>query len=168
MSWPTTTVTIAAVLAVLGLAGALAWRPWQRRRRTREERRALQAFRIQREQLEARFLDMARAAGKPRGVRWIECDWHDAVEFARDCRTGLLTAFVAVNVRFEAIEGGDMAEVEAVGLIRDAAAVFHHQHGRWGTGGRVLFNMNPEDAVSRLAGQYERVGPLQMSPPTSP
>ena len=69
----------------------------------------------------------------------------------------LLTAFVAVNIRFEAIEGGDMEDVEAVGLLRDAAALFHYQTGSWGTGGRALFNMNPADAISRLNGQYEPV-----------
>ena len=71
--------------------------------------------------------------------------------------TGLLTAFVAVNISFEAIAGGDMEDVEAVNTVRDAAAVFHYQRGRWGTGGRALFNMNPHDAIQRLEGQYEPV-----------
>jgi hypothetical protein len=69
----------------------------------------------------------------------------------------LLTAFVAVNIRFEAIEGGDMEGVEAVGILRDAAAVFHYRKGLWGTGGRALFNMNPEDALERLVGQFEPI-----------
>ena len=77
--------------------------------------------------------------------------------FARDIRTRLLTAFVAVNIRFEAIEGGGMEDVDAVGTVRDAAAVFHYQHGVWGTGGRPLFNMNPEDALIRLEGQFQPV-----------
>ena len=71
--------------------------------------------------------------------------------------TGLLTAFVAVNIRFEAVEGGDMEDVEAVATVRDAAALFHYNRGRWGTGGRALFNMNPEDALNRLEGQFEAV-----------
>jgi hypothetical protein len=123
--------------------------------RESDERRAIESFRVRREQLEARFFDMARRSGKPRGVKWCECDWQPAVEFARDRNSGLLAAFVAVNIHFEAIEGGDMEDVEAVGKVRDAAAVFHYRHGNWGTGGRALFNMNPATAVTRLEAQYE-------------
>lgn len=119
--------------------------------------RGLREFRIQREQLEARFFDLAASLGKPRGLRWVECDWLSDVTFARDTTSGLLTAFVAVNIRFEAVEGGDMEDVAAVGTIRDAAAVFHYKDGRWGTGGRALFNLNPTDALTRLSGQYEAV-----------
>src|SRR5260370_439165 len=92
------------------------------------------------------------------GVRWVDCDWLEAVPFARDRQTGLLAAFVAVNISFEAIEGGDMEDVAAVSNIRDAAAVFHYEHGRWGTGGRALFNMNPTDALERLQSQFAPVG----------
>ena len=95
--------------------------------------------------------------GKPRDLRWVECDWQDSVTFARERRSGLLTAFVAVNIRFEAVEGGDMEGIEAVGNIRDAAAVFHYERGRWGTGGRALFNMNANDALIRLESQFEPV-----------
>jgi len=41
--------------------------------------------------------------------------------------------------------------------VRDAAAIFHFQDGRWGTGGRAMFNMDPVDAIDRLSGQYEPV-----------
>ena len=107
--------------------------------------------------LEAKFFDVAAATGKPRGLRWVDCDWLEEVTYARDRQTGLLTAFVAVNIRFEAIEGGDMEDVAAVGNIRDAAAVFHYERGNWGTGGRALFNMSPGDAIKRLEGQFEPV-----------
>jgi hypothetical protein len=50
-----------------------------------------------------------------------------------------------------------MEDVEAVSTIRDAAAVFHFRAGQWGTGGKALFNMNPEDAITRLQGQFEPV-----------
>lgn len=119
------------------------------------QRQAVETFRLRREFLEARFLDMARQLGKPRGLRWVDCDWQAPVTFATDRSTGLLTAFVGVNIRFEAVEGGDMEEVAAVATIRDAAALFHFQDGAWGTGGRALFNMNPDDALQRLADQYE-------------
>src|SRR5690606_25988252 len=125
--------------------------------RKQEVREAIRKFRLQREQLEARFFDMARAQGKPRGLRWLDCDWQSDVTFARDLQSGLLTAFVAVNIYFEAVEGGEMEDVEHVSTVRDAAALFHYQRGRWGTGGRPLFNMNPQDAVTRFEGQFEPV-----------
>lgn len=110
--------------------------------------------------LEARFFDVARGLGKPRGLRWVDCDWQDGVTFARDKQSGLLTAFVAVNIRFEAIEGGEMEDVAAVSTIRDAAAVFHYRDGVWGTGGRALFNMNPQDAVRQLSAQFSPIAAL--------
>lgn len=150
---------IAVVL--VGVAGMLLFvlrqpiRVWQRRK---EQEQALQQFRLQREFLEARFFDLAAQSGKPRGLRWLACDWLEGVAFGREKQTGMLTAFVSVNIRFEAIEGGDMEGVAAVGNIRDGSAVFHYQDGIWGTGGRALFNLGPQDALSRLANQYEHVG----------
>jgi hypothetical protein len=152
---PGTTLGVWGIAA--GVAILLAWKPFRRWQAKREVRNAIGRFRVQREHLEARFFDMARSQGKPRGLRWLDCDWQPDVAFARDLESGLLTAFVAVNIYFEAIEGGDMEDVEHVSTVRDAAAVFHYQHGRWGTGGRPLFNMNPQDAVARFQGQFEPV-----------
>jgi len=143
---------VAVVTAALFVRKPL--RSWQERR---EAAAGTRDFRLQREVLEARFFDLAAASGKPRGLRWLDCEWMDSVTFARDKKSGLLTAFVAVNIRFEAVEGGDMEGVAAVSNVRDAAAVFHYQQGRWGTGGRALFNMNPDDALLRLEGQFEPV-----------
>ncbi|MEZ6055682.1 MAG: hypothetical protein R3C01_03165 [Planctomycetaceae bacterium] len=151
-------VIVAAILCAPRLADRL---------RRRESERAKGAFRLQREMMEARFFDMAAASGKPRGVRWIQCDWQPSVTFARERATGLITAFASVNVSFEAIEGSDMEEVEHVGLLRDGCALFHYQQGQWGTGGRVLFNMNPDDALTLFADQYaplDQPGPLTRPP----
>ena len=126
---------------------------WQRR----DARRAIQLFHQRREMLEAKFFDMAQSIGKPRGLKWIDCEWFDNVTFGRDKTTGLLTAFVGVNIRFEAIEGGDMEDVAAVSTVRDATALFHFHQGSWGTGGKALFNMNPQDALEKLVAQFEPV-----------
>lgn len=152
-NWP----ILIAAFTLLVAAAVLLRKPLKAWRERHEAEQARGNFRHQREVLEAKFFDLAAASGKPRGLRWVDCDWLQSVTFARDRQTGLLTAFVAVNIRFEAIEGGDMEGVAAVGSIRDAAAVFHYQNGTWGTGGRALFNMNPEDALERLQAQFERV-----------
>ncbi len=154
MGNPLLLVAAAIVLLIAAFALRKPLRLWLERREAENARRD---FRRQREVLEAKFFDRAATTGKPRGLRWIECDWLEDVTFARDRQSGLLTAFVAVNISFEAIEGGDMEGVAAVGNIRDAAAVFHYQKGRWGTGGRALFNMNPVDALGRLQNQYAPV-----------
>ena len=151
------TLILIAVPVVLLVAFVLAAPGLARRRRRRIVSRAVSGFRIEREHLEAKFFDLARGRGIPRDLRWVECEWLEQVTFGRSVEDGMLTAFVGVNIRFEAVEGGDMEDVEAVGLIRDAAALFHYQHGRWGTGGRAMFNMDPRTAIERLAGQYEPV-----------
>ena len=143
-------VSTAATVAVCAIPMAR----WMKRR---EVQQARGAFRLQRESLEAKFFELASQCGKPRGLRWVRCDWQPDVAFAREVRLGLLTAFVSIELHFEAIEGGDMEDVAAVGTVRDACAVFHYQHGQWGTGGKALFNMNASDAVSRLQGQFTAV-----------
>jgi hypothetical protein len=144
-------VALVAALVVLGSLAIPLARRWERQRTCD----AVRLFRLRREVLEARFVDLASTLGKPRGLRWLDCEWLPSVTFARDKSTGLITAFVGINVRFEAVEGGDMEEVAAVGTVRDAVALFHFQNGNWGTGGRALFNMNPGDAIARLVSQYD-------------
>jgi hypothetical protein len=140
---------------VLLLVVALAAIPLAKRWRKREAGQAVRLFRQQRERLEAKFIDMAQSLGKPRGLKWMDCDWLSAVTFARDRKSGLITAFAGINIRFEAIEGGDMEDVAAVGTLRDAVAVFHFHNGNWGTGGKALFNMNADEAITRLTAQFE-------------
>ena len=146
----------AVVLAGVAFTAIPLAKRWQQH----EAAHAVKQFRQQRERLEARFFDLAQSLGKPRGLKWLDCEWIDTVTFARERQSKLLTAFAAVNIRFEAIEGGDMEGVEAVGNIRDASAVFHYQRGRWGTGGRALFNMNPGEVLSRLNERNEQFEPV--------
>ncbi|MBS0205558.1 MAG: hypothetical protein JSS49_21860 [Planctomycetes bacterium] len=153
MLWIWILGSAAALLVLVALTAV----PLAKRWRQREVHVAMRQFKVQREQLEAKFMDLAQSIGKPRGLRWLDSDWLSAVTFARDRQSGLITAFAGINIRFEAIEGGDMEDVAAVGTIRDAVAVFHYQNGNWGTGGKALFNMNPDEAISRLTAQFEPV-----------
>src|SRR5260370_503187 len=91
----------------------------------------------QREHLEAKFFQLAASSGKPRGLRWKDCEWGDQVEFARDRQTGQLVALVGVSIAFEAIEGGDMEGLPAVGNLRGATGVFPYQRGRGHASGRA-------------------------------
>lgn len=111
---------------------------------------ALLRFKRHEVQLREQFFQLASSSGKPRGLRWIRCDWQGHEVIFVEPGSGLLTLVAGVSIAFEAIEGGDMEGVEAASDLRDASAVFHYQNGNWGTGGRVLFNMDPATAAVRL------------------
>jgi hypothetical protein len=114
-------------------------------------------FAAEREHLKAQFFAAAAASGKPRGLRWKECQWNELIEWVRDKQSGQIHALVGVTISFEAIEGGDMEGVEAVGNLRNASAVFFLQGGLWQTAGRAVFNLNPAEAVEHFKGSYERI-----------
>src|SRR5438128_3311196 len=147
---------------VIGGAGLVAlvllWRPLRRFGREVQLERARELFRLQRERLEMEFLKAAAASGKPRGLRWKDCQWDNGVEFVRDKKNGQIAALVGVTIEFEAIEGSDMEGLPAVGNLRNASAVFFFQAGHWHTVGRAVFNMNPDEAVLHFKNQYERPG----------
>lgn len=147
----------AAVAVLAAFTVGLALKPIRAKRQAEWLARARRDFHRQREQLEAKFIDQAAASGKPRGLRWLEVDFDDDVLYARDRRTRLLRALVAIEVRFEAIEGGGMEEVEAVSNVRAATGEFLHESGRWRTEGRVYFNLAPEATVKYLAADLELV-----------
>src|SRR5690606_23881377 len=106
----------------------------------------------------AKFFSIASSSGKPRGLRWTDCDFDDDVTYARDRITGQLCAFVAVTISFEAIEGGLMEGVEAVGNLRTASALFRFAGGRWQTDGRALFNLLPSEAIAYYHDNLIMVG----------
>jgi hypothetical protein len=133
------------------------WRPLRSFGKEVQIERARELFKLQRERLEAQFLKAAAATGKPRGLRWKDCDWDSIVEFVRERRTGQIAALVGVTIQFEAIEGGEMEGVAAVGNLRNASAVFFFQKGHWLTVGKAVFNMNPNEALAHFKNQYERV-----------
>lgn len=125
------------------------------REKARAQARA--TFFLRREWLEAEFLKLAGLRGIPRGLRWADVNFDDQVQFARDRGTGQLRALVAVTIRFEAIEGGGMEEVEAVGNLRAATAIFHFEKNKWTTNGRALFNLNPVEAIEHYRHELETV-----------
>jgi len=118
---------------------------------------ARRQFQQQQEDLQQLFFHTASASGKPRGLRWKDCQWSDLAAWLRDKQTGELLALVGVTISFEAIEGSDMEGVEAVGNLRNATAVFVFQEGSWGTTGRVVFNLNPDEAAAHFQAGYERL-----------
>ena len=150
-------VILICSIAVL-FAFLLAWRPMRNVLRENQFARLRKDFHRQREWLEARFFDIASRSGKPRGLNWTGVDFEDDVVYARDRHSGQLSALVGVTISFEAVEGGDMEHVEAVGNLRAATAVFRVERGHWATDGRAIFNLNPSEAVRYFQSNLEMVG----------
>jgi hypothetical protein len=147
-------VVVAVALALLLVSPVLVRgiRTW---RATRRLAAAKEAFHWQREHLEVEFLKKASHSGKPRGLRWVDCEFADEVTYARDRAQQSIVALVAVTVSFEAVEGGGMEEVEAVGNLRAATAVFSYTGGAWSTDGRAVFNLEPREAIAYYDSQLE-------------
>ena len=117
----------------------------------------LRGFRKQRPQLESQFRQIASTSGKPKGLMWKQIDFEPKIHLVRDRNNGQFSALVAVSIEFEPITGGGMENVAAAFEKRSATALFHHSSKNWGTGGRVLFNLEPEQAILTLGKQYELV-----------
>jgi hypothetical protein len=118
---------------------------------------AIGDFLARRETVTDAFLPAAASLGKPRGLAWQSCDFHDAVEFALDRATGELYALAGVTIAFSAVEGGGMEDVEAVSNLRCATAVFVHRDGAWISEGRTVFNLEPAEAVLQFRETLERL-----------
>jgi hypothetical protein len=150
-------IVVTALAALAGTAIAIALKPLRTARRAEQLARIQRDFHRQREQLEAKFIDRAGATGKPRGLQWVNVDFDDDVLYVRDRRDRRLKALVAVEVSFEAVEGGGMEHVEAVSNVRAATAEFVYDGLRWCTAGRVYFNLAPSAALKYLSADMELV-----------
>ena len=145
------------VVAIVVGAGLGLW--WYLRRSTPavDWERATTVFRHRREWLEAKFLTLASESGRPRGLVWCDCDFDNDVTFARDRHTQTLQALMAVTIRFDAEVGGGMEDVEAVGRLRAATAVFHYDGENWHTDGRVVFNLTPHETIQHFRHELDPV-----------
>jgi hypothetical protein len=152
-------VILAGVFLVgLLVAGVLYALPRMRERNMKVELEdARRTFHRRREWLEARFLSVASQSGKPRGLRWADCDFENDVAFARERRTGRLRALVGVSIQFEAVEGGGMEDVKAVSNRKAATVVFRLDGPDWEVDGRALFNLNPAQTIEQFQHELEEV-----------
>lgn len=153
-------VAIVVCSAILVVICFTAFRPLWRQRRRAQTLLLARRFAYQREQLEAKLLDLASEAGEPEGYRWLDADFLGPVSFARDRGTGRLTALVEVVIDLAPLDSEDGSDQDEATDRRRATAVFHVHRRRWTTSGRVLFNMSPTEAVHRLQDQYEALALL--------
>ncbi len=162
------------VVVVLAIAILLLFIFWQIGRRNgsssgsnawydkpRYAREAIE-LQLQRETLETLFFKLASESGRPRGLKWTTCDFGEGATFAIHKPTQNLRALVGVEVSFTAIEGGGMEHNPNVGNVRAASAVFEHDGQQWTTLGRVVFNLEPHEAIAHFEGE---LAPLEIEAP---
>ena len=144
-------LAVLVMIAAVGLAVGL----FRRARLASCLSKAVLQYSEDRKSLEQSFFQAAAASGKPRGLKWKECNFHEKLLLTRDRSTGTFYGLTGVTVSFEAIAGGDMEDVEEVGDLRCATAVFVYRDGHWTTDGRVIFNLEPHEALQRYRDSLE-------------
>ncbi len=137
--------TLGGIAAAL-VAGVL-WRRWRAAQQQAQRELARLQFDDDRDGLEQVFLAAASATGKPRGLKWESCKLGDQQVFAVDRVSGELYALVSATISFSAVAGGGMEDVEAVGNLRYASAVFVYRRGSWSSDGQAVFNLEPSEAL---------------------
>ncbi len=120
---------------------------------------AIASFQKTREDLHRLFFERASGSGRPRGLRWVKCDFGDDTQFAQEQSTGALSALTSVTISFEAIEGGDMEDVEAVSNLRAGTALVRFDDKGWAADGRVIFNHEPADVLERFSDELSLYQP---------
>lgn len=138
---------------------AAAARAAQRFCRAVHVERARELFRLQHERFEELLLTAAAATGLPRGLSWVGCGIVGDALLARDAATRGIVALVPVVVHFAAVPGSDMEGLPAAAEARRATAVYTFARGRWHTAGRVVFNLDPRQAVAHFGPQLAVIEP---------
>jgi len=117
---------------------------------------AKRRFHIQRERLEAKFLQLASAKAPPDTPRWADCMFADDVAYVRHRTTGELSAFVAVTLATEDLNP-DMP-AGAADHLQAGTAVFRFDRDHWETDGRAILNLTPLEAIHHFRNEIEIVG----------
>jgi hypothetical protein len=141
---------LGGVLILMVVVVGIFWRRFRISQLVAARQSAILRFEELRQAHEDLFLQQAAATGKPRGLRWLACEFQGDPLFAVDPKQDTLFALVTTTISFEAIEGGDMEEVEAVGNLRSATAVFVYHNDQWITDGRAVFNLDPTKTCERF------------------
>jgi hypothetical protein len=167
LQWFLVAASVLLPLSVLVLSRTVFRKP----RRPNFER-AKRLFRLQREQLEAKFIDLAQVSPNRGTSRWLDCLFDDEVTYVCNKRTNQLSAFVAITVtlpssrpfrEFEQGYSADAAIQEALGFptagtVRLATAIFMFQQDNWMTEGRAIFNMSPAETARFYQHDLKIVG----------
>jgi hypothetical protein len=145
---------IAAI--VLLTVVAYLWRPRRKAVRSARLTDAKRRFHVQRERLEAKFVQLAAAHAAPDAPRWTDCNFADDVAYVRDRTTGELSAFVAVTMASEDVDHSPQETADT--NLQAGTAIFRLDHDHWVTDGRAILNLSPSEAVYHYRNDIEIVG----------
>ena len=150
--------------AVAILAGFLyVWKPMRAASRRARLARARGSFRVQRERLEAKFVQLATANAQrlrktvPHSLHWDDCDFDDDVAYVRDRHSGELSAFVKVTVAVDDRTNPTTGIDSLIGNLRAATAIFRFDRDHWETDGRAILNLSPDEAIRFYRNDLEMV-----------
>jgi hypothetical protein len=147
-----------AIFAVAGLTLAVLFRRFRRKSAsTTPLGRAKQQFHVQRERLEAKFVQLAAAQVHPEAPKLADCMFDDDVSYVRSRTTGQLSAFVAVTMATEGIAAVFPTGMSVVENLQAGTAVFRFDRDHWETDGRAILNLSPDEAAERFGGDLELV-----------
>ena len=116
--------------------------------------RARRTFHLQRERLEAKFIQLATSRSRSKVVHWDDCEFDDDVAYVRNRATQEVAAFVAVSV---AVEEPDAPLSGLGGEMRVGTAIFRFDRDHWETDGRAILNLNPAEAIRVYRDDLEMI-----------
>jgi len=105
--------------------------------------------------LQKRFFSIVSDSGKPKGLTWKSCKFDEATMWVIEKQSANLHALLSTVIHFDAVPGGPMEDVEAVGNARIATVIFFYNGDNWDTGGDVLFNLEPHEVLTRHCDDYD-------------
>ena len=105
--------------------------------------------------LQQHFFSIVSHSGKPKGLTWKSCKFDEATIWVIEKQSANLHALLSTVIHFDAIPGGPMENVEAVGNARIATAIFFYNGENWDTGGDILFNLDPHEVLTRHCNDYD-------------
>jgi hypothetical protein len=151
-------IVVAAVAIIIVVAIGVFLRRGRRKTATATPlSQAKQRFHVQRERLEAKFVQLAAAHGSPDAPQWSDCMFDDDVSYVRNRTTGELSAFVAVTISSDNLDGAIHGAADAVGNLQAGTAVFRFDNDHWVTDGRAILNLSPSEAVRHFNSEVEIV-----------
>jgi len=112
---------------------------------------AREQFRLRRESMEARFLNLLAKSDPNERLRWEDAHWHDEVVWARDRQTRRFLALVWVHFDADRLDAQDSGH-----RSRLATVVFEHYRGQWHAEGKRLDEIRPDEAFL----QHQRFEPI--------
>ena len=105
--------------------------------------------------LQQHFFSIVSQSGKPKGLTWKSCKFDEATIWVIEKQSANLHALLSTVIHFDAIPGGPMEDVEAVGNARIATAIFFYNGENWDTRGDILFNLDPHEVLTRHCDDYD-------------